>query len=57
MRQLDEAFAAGEPLGELLMGAGGLPLHVAGTIKRSAFNGREKLELHIEDAADPRRQG
>jgi single-stranded-DNA-specific exonuclease len=49
--------AAGEPLGELLMNAGGLPLHVAGTIKRSSFNGRERLELHIEDAADPRRQG
>jgi single-stranded-DNA-specific exonuclease len=49
--------AAGEPLGEMLMNAGGLPLHVAGNLKRSSFNGRERLELHIEDAADPRRQG
>jgi len=49
--------AAGTPLGDLLLGAGGLPLHVAGSVKRSAFNGRERVEMHIEDAADPRRQG
>ena len=49
--------AAGEPLGDLLLNAGGLPLHVAGTVKRSSFNGRERIEVHIEDAADPRRQG
>lgn len=49
--------AAGEPLGDMLLGSGGLPLHVAGSVKRSAFNGRERLEVHIEDAADPRRQG
>jgi single-stranded-DNA-specific exonuclease len=49
--------AAGEPLGDLLLNAGGMPLHVAGTVKRSSFNGRERIEVHIEDAADPRRQG
>jgi single-stranded-DNA-specific exonuclease len=49
--------AAGEPLGELLMGTGGLAIHVAGHLKRSSWNGREKIELMIEDAADPRRQG
>jgi single-stranded-DNA-specific exonuclease len=49
--------AAGEPLGELLLNAGGMPLHVAGSVKRSSFNGRERIEVHIEDAADPRRQG
>ena len=48
--------AAGEPLGELLLNAGGMPLHVAGSVKRSSFNGRERMEVHIEDAADPRRQ-
>jgi single-stranded-DNA-specific exonuclease len=48
--------AAGQPLGDMLMGSGGLPLHVAGSVKRSVFNGRERLEVHIEDAADPRRQ-
>ena len=49
--------AAGEPLGEMLLNAGGMPLHVAGSVKRSSFNGRERMEVHIEDAADPRRQG
>ncbi len=48
--------AAGSPLGDLLLGSGGLPLHVAGTVKRSSFNGRERTEVHIDDAADPRRQ-
>ena len=49
--------AANEPLGELLLNAGGMPLHVAGSVKRSSFGGRERIEVHIEDAADPRRQG
>jgi single-stranded-DNA-specific exonuclease len=49
--------AAGEPLGDMLLGTGGLPLHVAGHLKRSSWGGREKIEVMIEDAADPRRQG
>lgn len=49
--------AAGEPLGDLLTGTGGLPIHVAGNLKRSTWGGRDKIELTIEDAADPRRQG
>jgi single-stranded-DNA-specific exonuclease len=49
--------AAGQPLGELLLGAGGLPLHVAGTLRRDTWGGRERIELTIEDAADPRAQG
>ncbi len=48
--------AAGEPLGDMLLGTGGLPLHVAGNLKRSTWGGRDKIELTIEDAADPRRQ-
>ncbi len=48
--------AAGEPLGDLLTGANGLPIHVAGNLKRSTWGGRDKIELTIEDAADPRRQ-
>ncbi len=47
--------AAGTPLGDMLLAAGGLPLHIAGSVKRSAFNGRERIEVHIEDAADPRK--
>jgi single-stranded-DNA-specific exonuclease len=48
--------AAVEPLGEMLLGSGGLPIHVAGNLKRSTWGGRDKIELTIEDAADPRRQ-
>ncbi len=47
--------AAGQPLGDLLMGAGGMPLHVAGQLRRDTWGGREKIELAIDDAADPRR--
>jgi single-stranded-DNA-specific exonuclease len=49
------AFRAnGQPLGEALMGAGGMPLHIAGQLKRDTWGGREKIEMQIEDAADPR---
>jgi single-stranded-DNA-specific exonuclease len=49
--------AIGQPLGELLQNTGGMPVHIAGTLKRDTWGGREKIELTIEDAADPRRQG
>lgn len=49
--------AAGQPLGELLLSTGGMSLHVAGHLKRDTWGGRNRLELLIEDAADPRRQG
>ena len=49
--------AVGQPLGDLLLGsANAMPIHVAGTIKRDTWQGREKTELMIEDAADPRKQ-
>ncbi len=35
----------------------GMPVHIAGSLKRDTWGGREKIELTIEDAADPRRQG
>jgi single-stranded-DNA-specific exonuclease len=39
------------------MGAsGGLPLHVAGQLRRDTWGGRNRIELQIEDAADPRNQ-
>jgi single-stranded-DNA-specific exonuclease len=47
--------AAGEPLGDALLNAGGMPLHIAGSVKRSSFGGRERIEVTIEDVADPRR--
>ncbi|MBA2124652.1 single-stranded-DNA-specific exonuclease RecJ [Hyphomicrobium methylovorum] len=48
--------AVGQPLGDLLMGAGGMPLHVAGHLRRDTWGGRDRIEMQIEDAADPRRQ-
>lgn len=49
--------AAGQPLGELLTAAsGGLPLHVAGQLRRDTWGGRNRIEFQIEDAADPRAQ-
>jgi single-stranded-DNA-specific exonuclease len=49
--------AAGQPLGDLLLGSSGMPLHVAGTLKRDTWGGRNKIDLTIDDAADPKRQG
>lgn len=46
--------AAGQPLGDFLLGAGGVPIHVAGNIRRDTWGGRNRIELNIEDAADPR---
>ncbi len=48
--------AVGQPLGDLLANAGGFPLHIVGNLKRDTWGGRDKIELQIEDAADPRRQ-
>jgi single-stranded-DNA-specific exonuclease len=48
--------AAGQPLGDLLMSASGMPLHVAGHLRRDTWGGRERIEMQIEDAADPRQQ-
>ena len=49
--------AVGQPLGDLLVEAsGGLPVHVAGQLKRDTWGGRNRIELQIEDAADPRKQ-
>jgi single-stranded-DNA-specific exonuclease len=48
--------AADQAVGEALLSSSGLPLHVAGHLRRDTWNGREKRELVIEDAADPRRQ-
>lgn len=49
--------AAGQPIGDAILQAAGLPIHVAGHLRRDTWNGRNRLELVIEDVADPRRQG
>lgn len=49
--------AVGSPLGEALTSAAaGMPIHIAGHLRRDTWNGRERTELMIEDVADPRRQ-
>jgi single-stranded-DNA-specific exonuclease len=48
--------AADQPLGAILLSADGLPLHIGGHLRRDTWNGRNRLELVVEDAADPRRQ-
>lgn len=48
--------AVGQDLGTLLLGSAGMPIHVAGHLRRDTWGGRNRLELAIEDAADPRRQ-
>jgi len=51
------AWRAGETeLGRRLTGSQGA-LHVAGRLKSDDFNGREGVELEIEDVADPRMNG
>lgn len=49
--------AAGQPAGDMLMGAGGMPLHVAGHLRRDTWGGRDRIELSIDDVADPRCTG
>ena len=49
------AFRVGDtPLAKLLLNGEGLPLHVVGHLRRTSWQGRESVELLIEDAADPR---
>jgi len=48
--------AAETDLGRRLL-AGGGSLHVAGRLKADDWNGRQGVELEIEDVADPRRSG
>jgi single-stranded-DNA-specific exonuclease len=48
--------AVGQPIGLALLGASGLPLHVAGHLRRDTWGGRNRRELVVEDVADPRAQ-
>jgi single-stranded-DNA-specific exonuclease len=49
------AFRVGDtPLAKLLLKGEGRPLHVAGHLRRDTWNGRDGVELIVEDAAKPR---
>lgn len=43
--------ASDQPLGDVLQGADGRPVHVVGHIRRDTWGGKNKLQLMIEDAA------
>ncbi|MEL6299107.1 MAG: single-stranded-DNA-specific exonuclease RecJ [Pseudomonadota bacterium] len=45
--------AAGQPMGEALLTTGGRAMHIAGTLRRDTWGGRDKIELFIDDVADP----
>jgi single-stranded-DNA-specific exonuclease len=47
---------ADQPLGAALLAGSGLPLHVAGHLRRDTWGGRDRRELVIEDVADPQQQ-
>jgi single-stranded-DNA-specific exonuclease len=48
--------AVGTPLGDAILSGDGKVFHVAGRLQRDNWGGREKIELMIEDLADPARQ-
>ncbi len=43
--------AAGQPLGAMLLSTSGLPLHIAGKLRADSWQGREGVQLVIDDAA------
>jgi single-stranded-DNA-specific exonuclease len=43
--------AADRPLGAALLGAGGAPLHLAGTLQLEQWQGEARVSFRIEDAA------
>lgn len=48
--------AIGTPLGDALQNNDGRPLHIAGRLQQDNWGGRTKIEVLIEDLADPARQ-
>ena len=47
--------SADTPIGELLLNNNGMPLHIAGSLKLNSWGGRTKVEMIIDDVADPRK--
>jgi single-stranded-DNA-specific exonuclease len=48
--------AVGTPLGEALLSGADRPFHIAGRLQRDTWGGRDRVEVMIEDIADPARQ-
>jgi len=43
--------AVGQPIGDVLQNANGMPIHVAGHLRRDTWGGRNRIELQIEDVS------
>jgi len=43
--------SAGRPLGQLLMQSGGLPVHIAGQLRIDSWQGRDSIQIIVDDAA------
>ena len=43
--------AADQPLGQMLLTSGGMPMHIAGHLERDSWRGRDEAQMIIEDAA------
>ena len=43
--------AVGQPVGDAIQRSNGMPLHVAGHLRRDTWGGRTKIELQVEDVA------
>lgn len=46
--------AAEQPFGDALLASDGRPLHVCGHLRRDTWGGRDRIEMQIDDVADPR---
>jgi len=46
--------SVGTPIGDLILGSKGMPLHIAGNVRRDTWGGRSRMEVQISDVADPR---
>jgi single-stranded-DNA-specific exonuclease len=44
--------AVGQPVGDALQGSNGMPLHVAGHLRRDIWGGKTRIELQVEDVAE-----
>ncbi len=49
--------AVGQPIGDAIQQSNGMPLHVAGNLRRDTWGGRNRIELQIEDVAVVGRKG
>jgi single-stranded-DNA-specific exonuclease len=49
--------AVGQPIGDVLQGSNGMPIHVAGHLRRDTWGGRNRIELQIEDVAEAGKRG